>query len=107
MPFHQDRGFEDGQYYYRFAEDEATSVLNIARKFEGTARSASALAEDIRRQILALYASYLADDGSYVDYAGTIATAAKSRQPPKAKAPHTHRVGCPLIMHRHCRVDRV
>lgn len=65
-----DHAFKDEYLFFRFQEDERTTVLNITRKFEGKPRPAPAVADDVRRQILELYNEFLSTDGNAVDYDG-------------------------------------
>lgn len=65
----KEHDFQDAPLFYRFQADEYPNVLNMLRAFDGTARSASAVANSLRRHILAIYSKFLSADGTAVDYA--------------------------------------
>lgn len=61
--------FQDGDFLYRFQEDEINAPLNMTRVFHGkNTESANVLAEDLRRRVMEMYNKFLSSEGKSIDY---------------------------------------
>lgn len=66
-----DHDFKDSYLYYRFRADDSdvTTTLNTLRQFEGEARAAAEVAEQLRAHISAVYNKFVTANGRGVYYA--------------------------------------